>query len=484
MNIALLLATALLVLHGDGLRVRAPAEVGMSPERLEYIDRIVRRGITAGGYPGAAVIIGRRSSVVYEQAFGKLSWSATSSAVSTDESIYDLASLTKVVATTTAAMVLFDEGKLRLDAPVSTYVPGFSGGLKDLVTVRMLLLHQSGLPAGRELWRKHLSHDSAKQLVISTKLQYKPGAGTVYSDLGADMLGWVVESAAGEPLDRFLHDRVFQPLGMRNTGFTPADSLRYRIAPTEVRPPRGYPLRGEVHDENAFALGGVVGHAGLFGSAGDLAVFAQMMLNRGEYDGVRIIADSTVQLFTARASKTRTLGWEAADGHHGAGDYLGERAFGHTGYTGTSLWIDSDREMFVVLLTNRVHAARVRRPSLVIADVRQDVTDAAALAVLDERFAIAMLPESFRADRAENWNRPFRSRARRVTTGMSAAARAAAVKKATASKAAAAKKKTPKAPVSATSKSSAASKASAAPKPSAASPKPSKANPSKSLVKR
>lgn len=196
MNIALLLATALLVLHGDGLRVRAPAEVGMSPERLEYIDRIVRRGITAGGYPGAAVIIGRRSSVVYEQAFGKLSWSATSSAVSTDESIYDLASLTKVVGTTTAAMVLFDEGKLRLDAPVSTYVPGFSGGLKDLVTVRMLLLHQSGLPAGRELWRKHLSHDSAKQLVISTKLQYKPGAGTVYSDLGADMLGWVVESAA------------------------------------------------------------------------------------------------------------------------------------------------------------------------------------------------------------------------------------------------------------------------------------------------
>ena len=439
----------------------------MSPDRLEMIDRIVHRGITAGGFPGAAVIVGRRNAIVFEQGFGNLSWGAGSSAVSADESIYDLASLTKVIGTTTAAMVLFDDGKLSLDTPVSTYVPGFSGGLKDKVTVRMLLTHQSGLPAGRELWRRHLSHEDARQLVLNTRLAYKPGTGTIYSDLGADVLGWVVESAAGEPLDRFLHERVFKPLGMRNTGFKPADSLRYRIAPTEVAPPRGYPLRGEVHDENAFALGGIAGHAGLFGTAGDLAVFAQMMLNRGEYNGVRIIADSTVGLFTGRASRTRALGWEVAEGQHGAGDYFGEHAFGHTGYTGTSLWMDPDREMFVVLLTNRVHAARVRRPSLVIADVRQDVADAAALAVLDEPFAIAVMPESFRADRAENWNRPFRSRARRSTTAMSAAAREAAAKAAKA----AARKPTKQATT-------------AAQKPGPAKAAQSKSIPSKTLVKR
>jgi len=489
----------------------------MSPDRLETIDRIVHRGITAGGFPGAAVIVGRRGAIVYEHGFGNLSWELLSNAVSTEESIYDLASLTKVVGTTTAAMVLFDEGRLNLDAPVSTYVPEFSGGLKDAVTVRMLLSHQSGLPAGRELWRKARSPDEARQLVLATKLAYKPGTGTIYSDLGADVLGWVVESAAGQPLDRFLHERVFLPLGMRSTGFRPADSLRLRIAPTEVTPPRGYPLRGEVHDENAYALGGVAGHAGLFGTAADLAVFAQMMLNRGEYDGVRIIADSTVRLFTGPASRSRTLGWEMADGQHGAGDYFGEHAFGHTGYTGTSLWIDPDRELFVVILTNRVHAARVRRPSLVIADVRQDVADAAALAVLDEPFAIAMMPESFRADRAENWNRPFRARARRSTTAMSAAAREAAAKaaRAAARKKAAAKplgakaaakppaakaasKPPSKAPAAQppskaavrdpatrqAPKAGAATPATATPRPSAAKPGTSKAIPSKTLVKR
>ena len=425
----LLLSSALLLApHSEGLRMRAPAEMGMSPDRLEIIGRVMHRGISAGGFPGAAVIVGRRGALVYEAGFGNLSWGASSAAVSADESIYDLASLTKVIGTTTAAMVLYDEGKLDLDGKVSRYIPEFTGGMKDLVTVRMLLTHQAGLPPGRDVWRKHVSPAEAKQMVLTTKLQYRPGSGTTYSDIGADILGWVVESAAAEPLDTFLHTRVFAPLGMRNTGFKPADSLRYRIAPTEVFPPRGYPLRGEVHDENAYALGGIVGHAGLFSTAGDLAIFAQMMLNRGEYNGVRIIADSTVRLFTGRATKTRALGWEVAEGQHGAGDYFDEHAFGHTGYTGTSLWIDPDRELFIVLLTNRVHAARVRRPSLVIADVRQDVTDAAALSVLDEPFAIAVMPESFRSDRAENWNAPFRARARRTITAMSAAAKEAAAK--------------------------------------------------------
>lgn len=445
--------------------------MGMSPERLETIGRVVRKGMFAGGYPGAAVIVGRKGSIVYEEGFGALSWTPGSPRVSTDESIYDLASLTKVIGTTTAAMILFDEGKLRLDDKVQKYVPDFTGSRKETITVRMLLAHQSGLPAGRELWRKARNNPAlAREMVVTTKLAYKPGTGTIYSDLGADILGWVVEAAAGEPLDRFTARRVFAPLGMKNTGFRPADSLKSRIAPTETSPPRGYPIRGEVHDENAFALGGVVGHAGLFGSAGDLAIFAQMMLNGGEYNGTRIVADSTVELFTEHVARSRALGWEIGDGARGAGDYFDEHAFGHTGYTGTSLWIDRDRDLFIVLLTNRVHAARARRPSLVIADVRQDIADITALSILDPELAIPMMPESFRADRGENWNRPYRARSRRS-----------------------ARPKVPvKAPVKASSKATAtvASKAPAKAAAKAPSKAPSKAStkaapiPSKSVAKR
>ena len=214
-----------------------------------------------------------------------------------------------------------------------------------------------------------------------------------------------------------------EPLGLDDTFFKPADSLRDRIAPTEVNPPRGYPLRGEVHDENAFALGGIAGHAGLFSTASDLSVFAQMMLNGGEYAGTRIIADSTVALFTTRAARTRALGWDTCAGDGSCGKYLSERAYGHTGFTGTSLWIDPDRDMFVILLTNRVHAARARRPAKVISDVRADLSDAAALAVMDYGDGMLEMPAKFRADRAIGWNRPervARSRHSRTHTTVSA----------------------------------------------------------------
>jgi CubicO group peptidase (beta-lactamase class C family) len=404
-----LLLAAVTTVYGDGLPIKAPTAVGMSAERLETIDRVVQRGLDAGGYPGAAVVVGRRGATVWQKGFGHLGWTSDSPAVVPDETIYDLASLTKVIGTTTAAMILYDEGKLVLDEKVSHYLPTFGGGEKGSITVRMLLEHRSGFPAGRDLWRHAHSPEEARQLVFDTPLEYRPDHGQIYSDLGADMLGWVVESAAGTSLDRFLAERVFTPLGMHDTGFRPSDSLAYRIAPTEVSPPRGYPVRGEVHDENAFTLGGVAGHAGLFGTAGNLAVFAQMMLNGGTYDGARIIADSTVHLFTARASGTRALGWEVADGTHGAGTYLGPNAYGHTGFTGTSMWIDPDREMFVILLTNRVHAARAKRPAKVIADVRADLADAAALAVTDANLAVAEMPVSFRADRAVGWNRAVRA---------------------------------------------------------------------------
>jgi CubicO group peptidase (beta-lactamase class C family) len=417
---------AIAVAASDGLPVKSPSAVGMSAERLAAIDRVVMRGINAGGYPGAAVVVGRKGAAVWEKGFGSLKWTPGSAPVSAASTIYDLASVSKVVGTTTAIMVLYDQGKIRLDDPVKDYLPEFAGGVKDQVTIRHLLTHRSGLPAGRDLWRQAGSPADARRLVLSTPIYCRPGACFEYSDLGADVLGWVAEAAAGEPLDRFLATRVFQPLGMNETFYRPAESLRGRIAPTELTPPRGYPLQGEVHDENAYALGGVAGHAGLFSTASDLAVFAQTMLNGGSYNGVRVVSDSTVRLFTRRTAGTRALGWDTCAGNGGCGQYLSERAFGHTGYTGTSLWIDPDREMFVVLLTNRVHAARARRPAKVISDVRADLSDAAALAVMDGPTEVLAMPEFFRADRAVGWNNVERREVRRGSKAARArAARAA-----------------------------------------------------------
>lgn len=425
-----LLFGALVLVSGDGegLPVKNPGAVGMSAERLATIDRVVRRGITAGGYPGASVVVGRNGAAVWQKGFGRLGWSTSSVGVSPTESVYDLASLTKVVATTTAAMILFDEGRLSLTAPVSAYLPAFSGGMKDSVTVEQLLTHRGGLPAGRDLWRIARTPEEARAAVLATSLEYHPGRGFIYSDLGAILLGMICETVAGVPLDEFLASRVFTPLGMTSTAFRLPDSLKVHTAPTEVTPPRGYPLRGEVHDENAYALGGVAGHAGLFSTAADLSIFAQMMLNRGEYDGVRIVSEQTIDLFTRRTAGTRALGWDTADGDAGSGVYLSSRAYGHTGFTGTSIWIDPERQMFVILLTNRVHAARAQRPSKIISDVRSDLADAAALAVIDGEQGLLAMPSAFRADRAVGWTRPApvarsrRASARRSRSGRGASA--------------------------------------------------------------
>lgn len=405
----------------------------MSAERLATIDRVVQRGVEAGGYPGASVVVGRKGFAVWSRGFGTLDWTGRNR-VTAQESLYDLASLTKVVATTTAIMVLFDHGRVALDAPVSRYLPSFTGGLREQVTVRHLLTHHAGLPAGRELWRIAETPADARAAVLASPIRCKPGTCYEYSDLGADLLGFIVEAVTGEPLDAFVQSAVFDRLGMRDTHFQPPTADVIRTAPTEIAPPRGYALRGEVHDENAFALGGVAGHAGLFSSATDLAVFAQMLLDGGVSNGVRIVSDSAVALFTRRSAGHRALGWDTCDGGAGCGQFMSERAFGHTGYTGTSLWIDPDRQMFVVLLTNRVHAARARRPSRVIADVRNDLADAAVLAVMDDPGGVIAMPAQFRADVAEDWDRPLRSRR---AASASARRRAAAAKRAAANRAAA-----------------------------------------------
>ncbi|MGI8507927.1 MAG: serine hydrolase domain-containing protein [Gemmatimonadaceae bacterium] len=390
----------------------SPNSVGMAADRLDEVNRIVERGIEAGGYPGAAVVVGRKGVSVLQKGYGRLSWSPDSPEVQPASSIYDIASLSKVVGTTTGIMLLYDQRRISLDAPVSRYLPDFTGGEKGLVTVRQLLTHRSGLPAGRDIWR--LTHDpvEAKRIILSTPLSFHPGQYYEYSDLGADVLGMIVEAVSAQPLDEFLGDYVFHPLGMYQTLYTPPDSLKSRIAPTEVAPPRGYPIQGEVHDENAFAQGGIAGHAGIFSTATDLSVFAQMMLNGGEYNGVRILAESTVKMFTTREAGHRALGWDTPTGGYGSGHYLSDNAFGHTGYTGTSMWIDPDRGMFVILLTNRVHAARALHPLQVIADVRSDLSDAASLSVTDMPMGEMMMPASFRADREVGWNDTERSRSR------------------------------------------------------------------------
>jgi CubicO group peptidase (beta-lactamase class C family) len=311
--------------------------------------------------------------------------------------MYDVASLTKVVATTAATMVLVDRGRLRLDDRVKRYLPAFTGGGREGVTIRDLLMHRSGLPAGRDLSRR-AGPESARKTVLATSLDGPPGSSIEYSDLGLDVLGFVIERVTREPLDQFVRRTVYGPLGMRSTMFRPPAALRARIAPTEFAP------RGEVHDGNARALGGVAGHAGLFSTASDLAVFAQLMLDGGIAGKKRLFADSIARAFTQPGAGWRALGWETCPGGGSCGQYLSPRAFGHTGFTGTSLWIDPERDLFVIVLTNWIHgrASGGVAPVAVLHDVRSDVVDIAALSISDSGNPLA-LPWRFRSDLQIGW---------------------------------------------------------------------------------
>ena len=339
---------------GDGLPVKAPRTVGMSAARLAKIDHVVRRGIQAGGYPGAAVVVGRKGAAVWQRGFGRLDWTDESNAVDPTESIYDLASLTKVVGLTTAVMDAVEAGLLDVDAPVQRYVPAFAGPGKDRVTLRHLLTHSSGLPPWRPLHMQSADRASALALADTTPLDTVPGTRFAYSDLGAIVLAQAVEAVRGERLDSLLDRTVFSPLGMGSTRFLPPPAWRSRIAPTENDPWRGRILRGEVHDENASRLGGVSGHAGLFGSASDLLTFGDWILARS--------ADPDLEPFFRRQGlprgSSRAFGWDTPSRGSSAGRRLSRRSFGHTGFTGTSIWMDPARRLVIVILSNRVHPTR------------------------------------------------------------------------------------------------------------------------------
>ncbi len=371
----------------------------MSGERLRRIDEVVGSAIAAGGFPGAAVIVGRRGAIVLERGYGALDWTS-GEPVDPERTLYDVASLTKVAATTTAAMILVDRGELRLDAPVQEYLPAFRGVEKSQVTIRQLLTHQSGLPAGRDL-RSVQSESEARDAVIRTALVRAPGSRGEYSDVGPDILGFVVERVAGLPLDEFLRRNAWGPLGLTGTMFRPPRATHARTAPT-----RRDGTRGLVHDPSARALGGVAGNAGLFATAGDLASLAQLMLNGGRLGEVRLAGDSTVSRFTRRQAGWRALGWDTCAGGGSCGHYMDSTAFGHTGYTGTSLWIDPEHDMFVIVLTNWAYGGPEGRtaPVAVLHDVQADIADLAELAILRDG-TLPPMPYSLRSELRIGWTR-------------------------------------------------------------------------------
>jgi CubicO group peptidase (beta-lactamase class C family) len=353
-------------------------------------DPLVADGIRRGAYPGAALVIGRRDTVLFAKGYGHLTWSAESPSVDPDSTLYDLASLTKAIATTTSLMLLVERGRVGLDALVATYLPELTAPGTAGITVRQLLAHTSGLRADIPDPELKAIHDSATLMarVFRETPRALPGTRVIYSDLNAILLGEVVRHVAGEPLDVFAAREVFGPVGMHQTMFRPGLRLRRRIAPTGVW--RGHSVAGMVNDASAFKLGGVSGNAGLFSSAADLARFAQLMLREGKLpDGGRLLSAETVRLFTTKAadfghgSEARALGWQAlptGEPISSAGTRFSPRSYGHTGWTGTSLWIDPDRDLFVVLLTNRAYAPRARRPFTVLKQVRGEIADAAARA--------------------------------------------------------------------------------------------------------
>jgi CubicO group peptidase (beta-lactamase class C family) len=365
---------------GEGLpglpvhQIDAPVNMGFTPAELDRAIQSVYDELYRGQFPGAAIAIGRWGSTVIEQGFGTLDRSPGSPTVDPDYAIYDLASLTKVIATTTAVMLLHEDGRIHLDAPVSQYLPAFSGPGKDAVTIRHLLTHMSGLPAGGDVSGPTV--DAALWKAVNIPLKTRPGQVVEYSDIGFIVLWAAAESAYGAPLTELLRTRVFEPLGMNMTSFQPGESC-IRCAPTAPRP--GY--QGVVHDPIARRLGGVAGHAGLFSTVHDLSKFAAMLASRGELNGVRVFRPETIELFTQRqpGADVRALGWEtpAPSGTGAGGIRISSTAFGHTGFTGTSLWVDPQRGTWVVLLSNRTYDDGPNRMQA----LRRTLNDSVAIAV-------------------------------------------------------------------------------------------------------
>ena len=355
--------------------VTNPASVAVSRKNLAEIDHVVASEISQKHLPGAVVLVARKGRVVWRKAYGSRAVQPANEPMTTD-TIFDLASLTKVVATATSIMILVERGKVRLSDPVSQYIPELKGEGRERITIEHLLTHRAGYAPDFDLRERWTGYDEAIKRLISEPLRNPPGSRFTYSDIGFIALGEVVRRASGMPLDQFAKKNIFDPLRMKDTGFVPTVSLRSRIAPTEKR--RGQLnylgdtavnagaegevwLRGQVHDPTSYRMNGVAGHAGLFSTADDLSIYCQMILNGGQYHGVRILSPLTIAEMTkprlvSAGGGTRGLGWDMNTSYStNRGELFPLGSFGHTGFTGTSIWIDPASQMFVIFLSNRVH---------------------------------------------------------------------------------------------------------------------------------
>ena len=386
---------------GSSVATGQPAVPGANVARLARIDGLIEDAMTRDGLPGAVVVVGHGGRVVYEKAFGQRALVPEREPMTLD-TIFDAASLTKVVATTTSVMLLVEEGRLRLSDRAAAFIPEFARYGKGDITIRHLLTHTSGLRPDVDLSFEWVGYDEALRLAAEEVLVAPPDQRFVYSDIGFFVLGEIVARVAGMPFDRFARTRVFEPLGMTDTQFTPPAALRARIAPTETCTPYGWPcdgpgasmLRGVVHDPTARRMAGVAGHAGMFTTARDLARFATMVLGGGALEGRRLLAPLTVARMTAPSSPAgvagvRGLGWDMDTSYSSnRGELLPPGSFGHTGFTGTSLWIDPATGSFVVFLSSRLHPHG-----------KGDVTSLRAKVATVAASALADVPASFGGDR-------------------------------------------------------------------------------------
>lgn len=349
------------------------------------VDAAVVAGIHRGLYPGAVVVIGRRDSIMYARGYGHFTWDPSSPTPRQDSTLWDLASISKVVGTAAAAMRLVDAGRVDLDAPVRRYLPRFSGGAKNRVTVRMLLDHTSGLRSYEPFYRRAHSRKRMVNLLYAESLVRTPGDSAVYSDLNAMLLGLLVERVSGMPLDQFVTHEVFDPLGLRQTMYRPPSSVLSRVVPAGMW--RGQPVPGEIHDQNARLFDGVAGHAGVFSTGLDLARFAQVWLRDGRTaQGSAWVKSSTVQQFLSRGPRSgpRLLGWDTPERPTGNfsepsvfGSLVSTSAYGHTGFTGTELWVDPVHDLFLVFLTNRTLDPKVPDSGKALRVIRAELSDAA-----------------------------------------------------------------------------------------------------------
>ncbi|MEJ2108845.1 MAG: serine hydrolase [Acidobacteriota bacterium] len=346
--------------------------VSLSPDRLELIGPAVEAAIEEGEVPGAVVVVGRSDRIEYFEAFGNRSLQPNPEPM-TEDTIFDVSSLTKVMATTPSVMLLVEQGILRLGDRVSRYLPKFKGGGKSDITVRQLLTHYSGLPADFDLSKRWFGYEDSLRELWNEGTDFKPDEEFVYSDINFIALGEIVHVLSGKTLDVFAGERIYWPLGMTDTFFLPPEEVIERIAPTETRRSTlrylhgtentgsiDTMLRGEVHDPTAWRMGGVAGHAGLFSSANDVAVYASMLLNLGKFHGGSLMSPLTVLSMASPQSpsgstQVRGYGWDIHSDYSSPRGDLFMGGYGHTGFTGTSIWIHPPTDTFIVILSNRVH---------------------------------------------------------------------------------------------------------------------------------